>query len=64
LIAASVDLKFNSLRIRGIKLIKLISKPIQHVNHELEDTAIVVPVVRKMIKNIWCLLKNIKKKEI
>ena len=51
LMAASVDLKFNSLSIRGIKLIKLISRPTQHVNHELADTATAVPEIRKRIKN-------------
>jgi len=61
LIADSVDLKSNSLRIRGINLIKLISSPSQHINHELADTAIIVPLIRK---KSWYLFKNIKKEEV
>jgi hypothetical protein len=47
---ASVDLKFNSLRIRGINLIKLISRPTHLVIQELEDEATRVPIVRKKTK--------------
>lgn len=53
LIAASVDLKFNSLRIRGIKLIKLISRPSQQINQELEEIAISVPDTKKSKKRVW-----------
>ena len=44
LIEASVNLKFNLISIRGIILIKLISKPNQAVNHLLADTEISVPI--------------------
>jgi len=43
LIAVSVDLKLRSLKIKGINLIRLISRPIQQRIHELDDTAIKVP---------------------
>ena len=50
LIADSVELKFNLNRIRGIILIKLISKPSQLIIQELEEQAINVPKI-KNIKN-------------
>jgi hypothetical protein len=52
LIAASVDWLLIFLRIRGIKLIKLISSPTQAVNHDVADAAIRVPVIKK-IKNVF-----------
>jgi hypothetical protein len=63
LIADSVDLKFNSLIIRGIKLIRLISNPNQHVNHEFDDTATKVPVIINVINIIVKFLINIKEEE-
>ena len=63
LIAASVRLKVNLLRIRGIILIKLISNPNQHVNHELADTATIEPINKKF-KNTKLNILNNKKKEI
>lgn len=42
---ASEENKFFEFEIRGIKLNKLISKPIQHPNHELEEIEI------KVLKN-------------
>jgi len=63
LIAASVKLNINLLRIRGIILIKLISNPSQQVNHEFADTAIIVPINKKF-KNIRLNSLNNKKKEI
>lgn len=53
LIEASVILAFNSTSIRGIMLIKLISKPTHLVNHELADTAIDVPIIKIKINKIW-----------
>lgn len=50
--AASVLSKFFVFEIRGINLNKLISSPIQHPNHELDEIEI------KVLKN------NIKKKNI
>ena len=52
LIVDSVDFLFNSLKIIGINLIKLISRPTQLVNHELDDTAITVPVIKNVKKTI------------
>jgi len=46
---ASVVLKLNSLRIRGIILIRFISRPTHLVIHEFDDTAITVPVIKKKI---------------
>ena len=53
LIDDSVDLKLSSLKIIGISLIKLISNPIHLVNQELDDTAIIVPEVKKNKKIVW-----------
>jgi len=64
IIADSVDLKFSSLKIIGINLIKLISSPIHLVNQELDDTAVIVPNIIKAIKIIWKFFKNIKEEEI
>lgn len=48
---ASVDIKLLLSLIRGIKDNKLISSPIQALNQELEETVIIVPVI-KINKNI------------
>lgn len=53
LIDISVDSLVNLNKIIGIILIKLISKPNQQINHELEEIAIIVPRKRKIIKMIW-----------
>ena len=53
LIADSVVILFKLIRIRGIILIKLISRTIQQINHELEEIAIKVPETRKKQNNIW-----------
>jgi hypothetical protein len=45
LIAVSVERGVNLMIKRGIKLIKLISSPIQQVNHELAEQAITVPAI-------------------
>lgn len=50
---ASVANKLFELEIRGINLIKLISKPIQHPNQELEEIAIKVLLIKKKKKNIF-----------
>lgn len=63
LIAASVRLNINLLRIRGIILIRLISNPTQQVNQEFEEMATIVPATKKLIKIILYDLNN-KKKEI
>ena len=63
LIAASVKLNINLLRIRGIILIKLISSPNKQVNHEFAEIATVVPINKKF-KNIKLNNLNNKKKEI
>lgn len=57
---ASEENKFFELEIRGVKLNKLISKPIQHPNHELEVIEIKVLKNKINMKNI--LLELIKKK--
>lgn len=57
---ASEENKFFELEIRGMKLSKLISRPIQHPNHELEEIEINVLKNRMNMKNI--LLEFIKKK--
>lgn len=49
---ASEENKFLELEIRGIKLNKLISNPIQHPNHELEEIEIIVLKNKINIKNI------------
>ena len=53
LIDASVLVLLILTRIRGIILIKLISKPNHLVNQELDETATTVPVVKKKKNNIW-----------
>ena len=63
LIAASDDLFLTSDKINGMNLIKLISNPIQAINHELEEAAITVPEIKNIIKIKWKFFKNIKKKE-
>lgn len=55
---ASDENKFFELEIRGINLSKLISSPIQHPNHELEEIEINVLKKRINMKNI--LLEFIK----
>lgn len=49
---ASEDIKLLDLEIRGINLIKLISKPIQAPNHELDEIEIKVLDMRINMKNI------------
>jgi len=48
LIAASEVILSNLMTIRGISIIKLISKPNQDKNHELEEQAKIVPSIKKM----------------
>ena len=49
----SEENKFFDLIIKGIKDNKLISKPIQILNHELEEIAIIVPIIiEKKNKNL------------
>lgn len=57
---ASVWSRFLLLEIRGINLNKLISKPIQHPIHELEEIEIKVLKNKIQIKNILLELKEIK----
>lgn len=57
--AASEESKFLGLEIRGIKLNRLISNPIQQPNHEFEEIEINVLKNKINIKNI--LLEFIKK---
>lgn len=49
---ASEENKFFEFEINGIKLIKLISNPIQHPNHELDEMEIKVLKNKINIKNI------------
>lgn len=44
--------KLNELEIRGINLRRLISNPIQHPNHELDEIEIKVLKNKIKIKNI------------
>lgn len=61
LIEASVIFLFKLTSIRGIILIKLISKPNQAVKRELAEIVIMEPEI-KVIKNIiWCILINMLK---
>jgi len=48
LIAASEVILSNLMTIRGINIIKLISKPSQDKNHELEEQARIVPSIKKV----------------
>lgn len=57
---ASEENKFFEFEIRGIKLNKLISRPIQQPNHELDEIEINVLKNKINMKNI--LLEFIKKK--
>lgn len=57
---ASVANKLLELEIRGINLKRLISKPIQHPNHELEE--IEIKVLKNKIKRKNILLELNKKK--
>lgn len=56
---ASEVIKLFELEIRGIKLNKLISKPIQHPNQELDE--IEIKVLKKRINKKNILLELIKK---
>lgn len=47
---ASVDIKLFVSIIKGIKDNKLISNPIQALNHEFEEIVIIVPLI-KVVKN-------------
>jgi len=60
----SVDFKLFLSLIRGIKDNKLISKPIQAPNQELEVTVIIVPVIITIKNKIFEELFKIKKKRI
>lgn len=60
---ASVDIKLLSL-IRGIKDNKLISKPIQALNQEFDETVIIVPNIKINKNIIFEELLKIKKKRI
>lgn len=62
LIEDSEDIKLLFLIIKGIKDNKLISNPIQILNHELAEIVMIVPKVNIKIKNIFDKLLNIKKK--
>lgn len=57
---ASVDKRLLELEIRGINLKRLISKPIQHPNHELEE--IEIKVLKNKINRKNILLELNKKK--
>lgn len=57
---ASVANKLLELEIRGINLKRLISNPIQHPNHELEE--IEIKVLKNKIKRKNILLELNKKK--
>lgn len=59
----SVDINLPSL-IRGIKDNKLISKPIQVPNHELDEIEITVPMTRILKNIVFDELFIIKKKRI
>lgn len=48
LMADSVVLKFTLYRMIGINLIKLISNPNQLINHEFDDRAIKVPIIKNI----------------
>lgn len=61
---ASVDIKLLLSLIKGIKDNKLISKPIQAPNHELEETVIIVPIIKIKKNKILDELLKIKKKRI
>lgn len=50
--AASEANKLFDLEIRGMNLIKLISKPIQHPNQEFDEIEIIVLNIKINIKNI------------
>lgn len=52
LIAVSVVLKLSLRRIKGIRLIRLISRPSQHVIHEFDEHAITVPVISRMLNMV------------
>ena len=54
-----MDNKLLDLEIRGINLKRLISKPIQHPNHELEE--IEIKVLKNKIKRKNILLELNKK---
>lgn len=59
---ASVDIKLLLSLNRGIKDNKLISKPIQAPNQELDVTVINVPIIIIVINKIFDELLKIKKK--
>lgn len=64
LIAASVKFGLNLFSIRGIMLIRLISRASQAVNHEFAEIATKVLIIRVETKSAWKFFRNIKKKEI
>lgn len=53
LMAASVSFRSSLISIRGIILIRLISKPIHEENQELEEMAINVPEIKRLRNKIW-----------
>lgn len=61
---ASEAKRLLELEIRGINLNKLISKPIQQPNHELEEIEIKVLIISINKKNILLELKLIKIKNM
>lgn len=54
---ASEDKILLEFEIRGINLNKLISNPVQHLNHELAEIEIIVLKIKINIKNILLELK-------
>lgn len=62
--AASEDFKLLISFIKGINAIKLISNPIQMLNHELAVTANRVPMTNTIKNNIFAVFFIIKKKRV
>lgn len=59
-----MDIKLLVLIIKGINDIKLISNPIQAPNQELEETVIIVLLIKVRKNNNLAEFLNIKKKRI
>lgn len=64
LIAISKEELFNLLIRIGVKLIKLSSNPIHAISQEEEEQAIIVPIIKDIIKMKWCVLIKIKEGKI
>ena len=64
LMAVSVDRGVNLMISKGIRLIRLISKPSHLVYQVLAEHASRVPVIKVEKNTIWYALFNIKKKEV